>query len=42
VGSHNYDADQLRAAGADYVVESLAEGLPEAAVDSALRGHPGA
>jgi phosphoglycolate phosphatase-like HAD superfamily hydrolase len=42
VGSHNYDADQLRAAGADYVVESLAEGLPEAALDSALRGHPGA
>jgi phosphoglycolate phosphatase-like HAD superfamily hydrolase len=27
VASHNFDADQLRAAGADYVVESLAEQL---------------
>jgi phosphoglycolate phosphatase len=28
VASHEFDADQLRAAGADYVIESLAEGLP--------------
>ena len=28
VASHNFDADQLRSAGADYVVESLADGLP--------------
>lgn len=28
VASHHYDADQLRAAGADYVIESLTEGLP--------------
>ena len=42
VGSHNYDAGQLRAAGADYVIDSLAEGLPAAALDSAIRDHPGA
>ena len=28
VASHGFDADQLRAAGADYVVDSLADGLP--------------
>jgi len=28
VASHHFDADQLRAAGADHVVESLADGLP--------------
>ena len=28
VGSHNYNADQLRQAGADYVISSLEEGLP--------------
>jgi phosphoglycolate phosphatase-like HAD superfamily hydrolase len=28
VGSHNYTVDQLRAAGADYAIASLAEGLP--------------
>lgn len=28
VGSHNFDVDQLRAAGADYVIASLTEGLP--------------
>jgi phosphoglycolate phosphatase len=28
VASHEFDADQLRAAGADYVIESLVEGLP--------------
>ncbi|MFL5906369.1 MAG: HAD family hydrolase [Solirubrobacterales bacterium] len=28
VGSHNYSADQLREAGADYVISSLEEGLP--------------
>jgi len=28
VASHNFDADQLRAGGADYVVASLKEGLP--------------
>jgi len=28
VASHQYDVDQLRDAGADYVIESLAEGLP--------------
>jgi phosphoglycolate phosphatase len=28
VGSHHYTADQLREAGADYVISSLDEGLP--------------
>ena len=28
VGSHNYTVDQLRAAGADYAITSLTEGLP--------------
>lgn len=28
VGSHHYDADQLREAGADYAIHSLEEGLP--------------
>jgi phosphoglycolate phosphatase-like HAD superfamily hydrolase len=28
VGSHHYDADQLREAGADYAITSLTEGLP--------------
>ncbi|MGH9297825.1 MAG: HAD family hydrolase [Acidimicrobiales bacterium] len=28
VASHNFDAEQLRAGGADYVIESLEEGLP--------------
>jgi phosphoglycolate phosphatase len=28
VGSHHYDADQLREAGADYAIASLEEGLP--------------
>jgi hypothetical protein len=28
VGSHNYTVDQLRAAGADYAIASLSEGLP--------------
>ncbi|MGI8751437.1 MAG: HAD family hydrolase [Acidimicrobiales bacterium] len=28
VASHNFDADQLRAGGADYVIGSLKEGLP--------------
>jgi phosphoglycolate phosphatase len=28
VGSHKYTADQLREAGADFVITSLAEGLP--------------
>ena len=28
VASHQFDAGQLRAAGADYVIESLADGLP--------------
>ena len=28
VGSHHYSADQLREAGADYVISSLEEGLP--------------
>ncbi len=28
VGSHNYTADQLRQAGADYAITSLEEGLP--------------
>jgi phosphoglycolate phosphatase len=28
VGSHNYSADQLREAGADYAISSLEEGLP--------------
>ena len=28
VGSHHYDADQLRDAGADYAISSLEEGLP--------------
>jgi phosphoglycolate phosphatase len=28
VGSHHYNADQLRAAGADYAITSLTEGLP--------------
>lgn len=28
VASHHYDVDQLRAGGADYVIESLTEGLP--------------
>jgi phosphoglycolate phosphatase len=35
VGSHKYTADQLREAGADYVITSLAEGLPP------LAGVPG-
>jgi phosphoglycolate phosphatase-like HAD superfamily hydrolase len=41
VASHQYDGDQLRAAGADYVIDSLAEGLPAASLDSAIRDHPG-
>jgi phosphoglycolate phosphatase len=28
VGSHNYNVEQLRDAGADYAIASLAEGLP--------------
>ncbi|HEX3561843.1 MAG TPA: HAD family hydrolase, partial [Solirubrobacterales bacterium] len=28
VGSHHYNADQLREAGADYAIDSLEEGLP--------------
>jgi phosphoglycolate phosphatase len=28
VASHNFDADQLKAGGADYVIASLTEGLP--------------
>jgi phosphoglycolate phosphatase-like HAD superfamily hydrolase len=28
VGSHNYDVDQLRQAGADYAIPSLEDGLP--------------
>jgi hypothetical protein len=28
VGSHNFDVDQLLAAGADYAIASLTEGLP--------------
>jgi phosphoglycolate phosphatase-like HAD superfamily hydrolase len=28
VGSHHYDVDQLREAGADYAISSLEEGLP--------------
>ena len=28
VGSHNFTVDQLREAGADYAIASLAEGLP--------------
>lgn len=28
VGSHNFTVDQLRAAGADYAIASLSEGLP--------------
>ncbi len=28
VASHNFDADQLRSGGADYVIESLKDGLP--------------
>jgi phosphoglycolate phosphatase len=28
VGSHHYDVDQLRQAGADYAIKSLEEGLP--------------
>jgi phosphoglycolate phosphatase len=28
VGSHRYDVDQLRQAGADYAIKSLEEGLP--------------
>ena len=28
VASHNFNAEQLRAGGADYVIGSLAEGLP--------------
>ncbi len=28
VASHNFDADQLKAGGADYVIASLKEGLP--------------
>ncbi len=38
VASHVFDADQLHAAGADYVIESLAEGLPAASLESAPRG----
>jgi hypothetical protein len=41
VASHQYDADQLRDAGADFVIESLEEGLPAASLDSPLRDHPG-
>ena len=29
VGSHHYTAEQLRAAGADYAITSLTEGLPQ-------------
>jgi phosphoglycolate phosphatase-like HAD superfamily hydrolase len=28
VASHQYTAEQLRAGGADWVIDSLAEGLP--------------
>jgi phosphoglycolate phosphatase len=28
VASHHYSAEQLRAGGADWVIDSLAEGLP--------------
>jgi phosphoglycolate phosphatase-like HAD superfamily hydrolase len=28
VGSHNFNVEQLRAAGADYAIGSLTEGLP--------------
>ena len=28
VGSHHYTAEQLQAAGADYAIASLADGLP--------------
>jgi phosphoglycolate phosphatase-like HAD superfamily hydrolase len=38
VASHEFDADQLRDAEADWVIESLAEGLPAASLDSATRG----
>lgn len=38
VASHEFDADQLRDAGADYVIESLEEGLPAASLNSATRG----
>ncbi len=32
VASHNFTADQLRDGGADWVIESLADGLPEQAL----------
>ena len=32
VASHNFDVDQLRAGGADWVIPSLADGLPEEAL----------
>ena len=32
VASHNFTADQLRAGGADWVIESLVGGLPEQAL----------
>ncbi|HET6684819.1 MAG TPA: HAD family hydrolase [Gaiella sp.] len=38
VASHEFDVDQLRDAEADWVIESLAEGLPAASLDSATRG----
>ena len=41
VASHQYNADQLRDAGADFVTSSLEEGLPAASLDSPLRDHPG-
>jgi len=41
VASHQYNADQLRDAGADFVIESLEEGLAAASLDSPLRDHPG-
>jgi len=38
VASHEFDAGQLRDAEADWVIDSLAEGLPSASLDSATRG----
>lgn len=32
VASHNFTADQLRAGGADWVIEFLTDGLPEQAL----------
>jgi phosphoglycolate phosphatase-like HAD superfamily hydrolase len=37
VASHQYDADQLRDAGADFVIDSLTDGLPAASLDAATR-----